>query len=253
MLTVNPTAVASSLSAPNQSNLFPNHDRASAAHFAALRRALTVILAVAAYAIASLPRTSSAQTNIYWDTSTNSGIGGSGTWSSSGVFWATNPLGAAVSSGGPTGNALFNVTNAAKGVSSLASGNYVMNFGGTAGTVTINSAYQMWGINILTNGYVFTLNNNAARTLTLTNSLALASNSVTFSNGASGLNSLTLAGPANGWTGGITASNGSAGITIVNNNATNFGFYIGNGGSVSSNAPINIVTAAGSRVMLGSQ
>ena len=253
MLTVTPTAVAASFSASIQSNHFVNRQSAYAVHFAALRRALTVILAVAVCSIALLPRTSSAQTNIYWDTSTNSGIGGSGTFSSSGVNWATNPLGAAVSSGGPTGNALFAVTNTNNGVNAWASGNYAMNFGGTAGTVTIGGAYQMWGINILTNGYVFTVNNTASRTWTLTNSLALASNSVTFSNGASGLNSLTLAGPANGWTGGITASNGSAGITIVNNNATNFGFYVGNGGSVSSNAPINIVTAAGSRVMLGSQ
>ena len=217
-------------------------------------RSLGVVLAVAVVgSIVLLPLTSSAQTNIYWDTSTNSDIGGSGTFSASSVNWATNPLGAAVSSGGPTGNALFAVTNNNNGVNAWASGNYVMNFGGTAGAVTNGGSFQMWGINILTNGYVFTLNNTASRTLTLTNSFALASNSITFSNGAQGLNSLTFAGPANGWTGGITASNGSAGITIVNNNATNYGFYIGNGGSVSSDAPINIATAAGSRVMLGSQ
>jgi fibronectin-binding autotransporter adhesin len=233
------------------------HDNDSLRHTqgnAARLRSVGAVLAVAVVcSFVLLPLTSSAQTNIYWDTSTNSDIGGSGTFSASSVNWATNPLGAAVSSGGPTGNALFAVTNNNNGVNAWASGNYVMNFGGTAGAVTNGGSFQMWGINILTNGYVFTLNNTASRTLTLTNSFALASNSITFSNGAQGLNSLTFAGPANGWTGGITASNGSAGITIVNNNATNYGFYIGNGGSVSSDAPINIATAAGSRVMLGSQ
>ena len=75
MLTVTPTAVAASFSASIQTNHFVNRQSAYAVHFAALRRALTVILAVALCSIALLPHTSSAQTNIYWDTSTNSGIG----------------------------------------------------------------------------------------------------------------------------------------------------------------------------------
>jgi len=258
MLTVTPTAVAASFNASIQSNHFLNCQSAYAAHFAALRRALTVILAVAVCSIALLPHTSSAQTNIYWDTSTNSGIGGSGTWSASGVNWATNPSGAAVSSGGPTGNALFAITNTNSGVNAWASGNYAMNFGGTAGTVTIGGSFQMWGINILTNGYVFAIDGTGAnnRSLTMTNSLSLGTNSVTFANGARGTNSYTLGGPANGWTGGITASNGSAGIVIANtnpSNLTNFGFFISSGGSVSSNAPINILTLSNRRVMLGSQ
>ncbi|MFM6127273.1 MAG: beta strand repeat-containing protein [Sphaerospermopsis kisseleviana] len=200
-----------------------------------------------------------AQTNIYWDTSTNAGTGGSGTWSSSTVTWATNPSGAAVTNGGPTGNALFAITNTNAGVNAWASGNYLMNFGGTAGRITNSGSFQMWGINILTNGYVFVIDGTGAntRTLTMTNSLDLGTNSLTFDNGPRGTNAYVFAGPANsGWTGGITASNGSAGIVIANTNSsnlTNFGFYINSGGTVSSNAPINILTLSNTRVMLGSQ
>ena len=203
-----------------------------------------------------------AQTNIYWDTSiTNGGIGGSGNLSSSGNNWATNSLGAAVASGGPTGNALFTITNSANGVNAWASGNYFLNFGGTAGTVTNGGSYQMWGINILTNGYVFTIDGTGVngRTLTMTNGFDLGANTITFANGARGTNSYTFAGPSSsGWTGisnGITASPGALIVISHTNplNLTNLGFYISSGGSLSSNAPINIITHTNARVMLGSQ
>ena len=220
------------------------------------RRPLLAALALAS-TLAASALTARAQTNIYWDTSAGGGLGGNGAFSSSGVSWATNPAGAANASGGPTGDALFIITNNANGVNAWASGNYLLNFGGTAGTVTNGGAFQVWGINILTNGYVFTIDgtSNNFRTLTMTNSLDLGANTVTFANGARGTNSYTLAGPANGWTGGITATAG-AGIVIANtnpSNLTNFGFYISSGGSVSANAPINILTLANTRIMLGSQ
>ncbi len=257
LLTMNSsTSPRVAASSPHNNNESLRRTQGTAARF----RSVGVVLAVAVVcSIVLLPLTSSAQTNIYWDTSTNSGIGGSGAWSASGVNWATNPLGATVASGGPTGNALFAVTNTNNGVNAWASGNYAMNFGGAAGTVTNGGNFQIWGINVLTNGYVFTIDGNGAnaRTLTMTNSIALGTNSLTFANGARGTNTYTLAGPASsGWSGGITASNGSAGVVIASTNSsnlTNFGFFISGGGSVSSNAPINILTLANTRVMLGSQ
>ena len=55
---------------------------------------------------------SQAQTNAYWDVNgTNAGQGGSGTFSSSGVFWTTNSANATANTGGPTGGGLFALVN----------------------------------------------------------------------------------------------------------------------------------------------
>ncbi len=202
-----------------------------------------------------------AQTNAYWDVdgTNSSNLGGSGTWSTSGVFWTTNPLGATANSNGPAGGALFAVANSAAGVSSNSSGAFTFNFGTTNGTVKLGGTFQAYGVNIQASGYTFFFDGTGtnARTLTLTNGFALGGNTITFSNGPVGANAVTFAGPASsGWTNasnGITADPG-AGIVIANiTNTTNFGFYISSGGSLSSNAPINIVSAANTRVMLGSQ
>jgi autotransporter-associated beta strand protein len=218
------------------------------------RRPLLAALALAVSAIAA-----QAQTNAYWDVdgTNSSNLGGSGTWSSTGVFWTTNPLGATANSNGPAGGALFAVATAAAGSASNASGAFTFNFGTTNGTVKLGGAFQAYGVNIQASGYTFWVDAVAARTLTLTNGFALGGNTITFSNGPTGLNSFTFAGPAStGWTNvsnGITADPG-AGIVIANTgNTTNLGFYISSGGSLSSNAPINILSAANTRVMLGSQ
>ena len=221
-------------------------------------RPLLATVALAS-ALAASAMTARAQTNAYWDANgtNSSSLGGSGTWSATGTNWTTNPLGATANTGGPAGGALFATTNGGNiAWTNNSSGTYILNFGGTAGTVVNGGSFSSWGINILTNGYVFTIDgtSNNFRTLTLSNNLDLGANTVTFANGARGTNAYTFAGPS-GWTGGIAATAG-AWITIANtnpSNLTNFGFYIGSGGTVSSNAPINILTLANTRVMLGSQ
>jgi autotransporter-associated beta strand protein len=156
---------------------------------------------------------------------------------------------------------LFNVTTAAAGTASNASGSFGFYFGGTAATVTNGGSFQSYGITIQTSGYVFTIDGTGAngRSLTMTNGFDLGANTVTFANGARGTNSYTFGGPSSsGWTNaanGITA-NAGASIVIAStniNNSTNFGFYISSGGSLSSNAPIEIRTLVSTRVMLGSQ
>ena len=225
-------------------------------------RPLLATVALAS-ALAASAMTARAQTNAYWDANgTNSGTGGSGTFSSSGVLWATNPSGASVASGGPSGDALFAVTNGANlAWTNNSSGTYILNFGGSAGNVTNGGSFQSYGITVQTSGYIFTISSDGAnnRSLTMTNGFDLGANTVTFANGARGTNSYTFGGPSSsGWTSasnGITASAGAAIVIASTNtsNSTNFGFYISSGGSLSSNAPINILTHSNTRVMLGSQ
>jgi fibronectin-binding autotransporter adhesin len=76
-------------------------------------------------------------TNAYWDVNgTTSGQGGSGTFSSSGVFWTTNSANATANTGGPTSGGLFALLNGAAGTATNNnSGGYNINFGGTAGNV----------------------------------------------------------------------------------------------------------------------
>ena len=98
-----------------------------------------------------------AQTNAYWDVdgTNSSSLGGSGNWSSSGVFWTTNPLGATANSNGPAGGALFAVANSAAGASSNAPGAFAFNFGTTNGTVKLGGTFQAYGVNIQASGYTF--------------------------------------------------------------------------------------------------
>jgi fibronectin-binding autotransporter adhesin len=226
------------------------------------RRPLLATVALAS-ALAASALTAQAQTNAYWDVdgTNSSNLGGSGTWSYSQTNWTTNSAGATTNSGGPTGGGLFNVTNAAAGTASNASGSFAFYFGGTAATVINGGSFQSYGITIQTSGYVFTIDGTGAngRSLTMTNGFDLGANTVTFANGARGTNTYTFGGPSSsGWTNAANGITASAGASIViastnTNNSTNFGFYISSGGSLSSNAPINILTHSNTRVMLGSQ
>ena len=226
-----------------------------------LRPLLATVALASALAASAL--TAQAQTNAYWDVdgTNSSNLGGSGIWNSTGTNWTTNSSGATANSGGPTGGGLFNVTSAAAGAAANASGAFAFYFGGTAATVTNGGSFQSYGITVQTSGYIFTIDATGAnnRSLSMTNGFDLGANTVTFANGARGTNSYTFGGPSSsGWTSasnGITASAGAAIVIASTNtsNSTNFGFYISSGGSLSSNAPINILTHSNTRVMLGSQ
>ena len=222
-----------------------NHDARSLANY---RKGNLLILLATAVVIFVSAKSLRAQTNAYWDINgTTNGQGGTGTLGAGTVGWTTNAVNASAASGGPIGGGLFAITNGAAGTASITnSGGYILNFGGTAGTLTISSSanYQIYGINILTNGYVFSSTGN--RTLTMSNGYGfnLSNFSTTFGNGAAGANSLTLVGD-------IVATNGAA-ITLSNTTAGsgNFGFYVNNG-TVSSNATITIQTLSTNRVILG--
>ena len=142
---------------------------------------------------------SQAQTNAYWDVNgTTNGQGGSGTWSTSGVLWTTNDVNATANSGGPSGGGLFSIAN---GTGAGQSGNYIINFGGTAGNVKQGGSYGAVGINFLTTGYVWYVDGTGtnARTITTSNGVNINGNVLTISNGTTGTNSFTFAaapGPA---------------------------------------------------------
>jgi fibronectin-binding autotransporter adhesin len=197
---------------------------------------------------------SQAQTNAYFDPNgtNNAGEGGSGTWSTSQTIWTTNSVNATANSGGPTGGGLFAVANAASGATLTNSGNFIFNFGGTAGTVNQGGAYQAFGVNFLTTGYTWNIDGSGtnSRGITTTNGINLNGNALTLANGSKGLNSFTFSS-ANG----INGSSG-ANLTLRNlvaDTATNsFGVYL-SGGTISSNIGINVDIGTGSKLFLGSQ
>jgi len=234
---------------------------------------------------------SQAQTNAYWDVNgTNSGQGGSATFSSSGVYWTTNSTNATANTGGPANGALFNLTN---GAAAGQSGNYILNFGGTAGDVKQGGNYEAVGINFLTTGYNWYLDGSGtnARTITTTNGVNIGANALTLSNGTTGTNSFTFAAPAppapavytnsSVFSNNITTTNfvitgTNGGRLILKNYAspaispfvvyvnspstTKFTNIVGSVtntytntviASISSNAPITVDIGAGSKIMLG--
>jgi len=202
---------------------------------------------------------SQAQTSAYWDVNgTTSLEGGSGTWSASNTNWTTNSVNATSSSGGPTGGGLFAATNAAAGTPLSNSGNFIFNFGGTAGTINQGATYQAWGVNFLTTGYTWNIDGTGtnSRSITTTNGVNLGANvGLTLSSGPRGLNSFTFTGPTAATAVGITGTNGST-LTLRNLTAdtasNSFGVYL-SGGTISSNIAINVDIGAGSKIFLGSQ
>jgi len=100
-------------------------------------------------------------TNLYWNPSS---LGGTGTWSSSTVFWSTNAAGGGTlqSSGTSTSN--------------------VYNFTGTAGTVTSSSGLTVGGINWSTTGYTWT--SASSRTFVGTDATATGTNAINIANNA---------------------------------------------------------------------
>jgi autotransporter-associated beta strand protein len=193
-------------------------------------------------------------TNAYWDVNgTTAGEGGSGTFSSSGVLWTTNSDNATANTGGPTGGGLFAITN---GTTAGLSGNYTLNFGGTAGAVKQGGAYEAVGVNFLTSGYSWWVDANAARTITTTNGVNLNGNSLTLSNGTTGVNSFTFAGNTTLGAVGITGITGAS-LSLKNNAAytagsSSCGVYL-SGGTISSNIGINVEIGTGSKLHLGTQ
>ena len=202
--------------------------------------------------------TSQAQTNAYWDVNgTTNNEGGTGTWSTSGTNWTTNSVNATANSGGPTGGGLFAVANGAAGAVATNSGNYIFNFGGTAGTVTQGGSYQAVGVNFLTSGYIWNIDGTGTngRTITTTNAVSLGANALTLANGPRGVNAFTFTGPTATTAQGITGTSGST-LTLRNltadSTSNSFGVYL-SGGTISSNISINVDIGTGSKISFGSQ
>ena len=218
-------------------------------------------------------------TNAYWDVNgTTNGQGGSGTFNSSSVYWTTSNVNADANSGGPSGGGLFSITN---GAGAGQSGNYIINFGGTAGTVTQAGTFAFGGVNFLTSGYIWNIDGTGAnsRGITATNGVNLGGNTLTLANGNRGLNSFkfdaapgpTVFAGTSTTTNFVFTGTGGGGVTLRNltaDSATNsFGVYVNsaqtkytNAGVTnintvvavfSSNAPITVDIGAGSKIMLG--
>ncbi|MFC5569015.1 autotransporter-associated beta strand repeat-containing protein [Lysobacter yangpyeongensis] len=156
----------------------------------------------------------------YWDINGNTaGLGGTGVWSATNLFWNSSSTG--------TGGGVFGWNNA--GLDDAF-------FGGTAGTVTLGSPITAHSLNFLANGYTITGN-----TLTLAGTNPFISttggNTATINSVLAGSNGLTVNGTStSGWImlGGTNTLTG--GIT-VNNNARLVG-----SGSNSFNGAANVVT-----------
>ena len=199
---------------------------------------------------------SQGQINAYWDVNgVTNGQGGTGTWNSTQVVWTTNSVNADANSGGPTGGGLFAVTN---GAAAGQSGNYIFNFGGTAGTINQGGSFQAYGVNFLAPNYNWAIDATGTnvRTITTTNAISLGANSLTLQNGSRGLNAFTFAGPTSSTGLGITGTSGSS-LTLRNlfadSTSNSFGVFVSGGGTISSNIPINVDIGAGSKISLGSQ
>jgi fibronectin-binding autotransporter adhesin len=198
-------------------------------------------------------------TNAYWDVNgTTTGQGGTGSFSSSSVFWTTNGTNATANTGGPTGGGLFALANGAAGTATIAnSGGYNINFGGTAGTVTQGGTFQFASVNFLTSGYIWNIDGTGAnaRSITTTNGVNLNGNALTLANGPRGVNSFTFTGPTAATAVGFTGTSGST-LTLRNltaDSSSNSFSVLFSGGTISSNIGINVDIGAGSKIVLGSQ
>ncbi|WP_246192181.1 beta strand repeat-containing protein, partial [Pseudoxanthomonas sangjuensis] len=156
----------------------------------------------------------------YWDVNGNTaGLGGTGTWNGSNLFWNSNSTG--------TGGSVFAWDNAALDDAF---------FGGTAGTVTLGSPITAHSLNFLANGYTITGN-----TLTLAGTNPFISttggNTATINSVLAGSNGLTVNGTStNGWI-ALGGNNTLTGGITVNGNARLVG-----SGSNSFNGAANVVT-----------
>ena len=116
-------------------------------------------------------------TTLYWDPSdqTGSGMGGSGTWSTSAACWSTN------SNGGGTLVPWTNGDTAA--------------FNGTAGTVTLGSSVTVGGMSFNASSGTYAVNGSGSYTLGLSGSCtATATTQATIAAVLSGTGSLTVNG-----------------------------------------------------------
>jgi fibronectin-binding autotransporter adhesin len=211
---------------------------------------------------------SQGQTNAYWDVNgVTAGTGGTGTNSSSGVYWTTNSANATGNGGGPVGGGTFAVGNGAANSTATYttngatwtsnSGAYNFNFGGDAGTVTWGGTYQAYGVNLLTSGYTWTIDGTGAnnRSINTTNGVNLNGNALTLANGSRGVNSFTFSGPTAATAVGFTGTSGST-LTLRNltaDSSTNSFTILFSGGTISSSIGINVDIGAGSKISLGSQ
>jgi len=197
-------------------------------------------------------------TNAYWDVNgTTTGQGGTGSFSSSSVFWTTNGTNATANTGGPTGGGLFALANGAAGTATITnSGGYNINFGGTAGTVTQAGTFQFASVNFLTSGYIWNIDGTGsnARGITTTNGVNL-NGALTLANGPRGVNSFTFSGATAPTAVGFTGTSGST-LTLRNltaDSSSNSFSVLFSGGTISSNIGINVDIGAGSKIVLGSQ
>ena len=197
-------------------------------------------------------------TNAYWDVNgITAGQGGTGSFSSSTVFWTTNSDNATANTGGPTGGGLFALLNGAAGTATNNnSGGYIANFGGAAGTVTQAGSYQFGSVNFLTSGYIWNIDGTGAngRTITTTNGVNL-NGALTLANGPRGLNTFTFSGVTGATAVGLTGTSGSS-LTLRNltaDSSSNSFTVLLSGGTISSNIAINVDIGAGSKILLGSQ
>jgi fibronectin-binding autotransporter adhesin len=168
-------------------------------------------------------------TNLYWNPTTN-GLGGSGTWTTSGALWSTN------SSGGGTLQA------------PLTSTSNIYNFSGTVGTVTGSAGLTVGGMNWLTSDYTLTSSANVTyigtdATLTGTNTVYIANNANLNITGAG----VTLNGLS------ITGGAGST-LTLTNAAGATTALIMGNSNLKSGRTnSVNTIIAGAGTIVLGSQ
>ena len=155
---------------------------------------LLILLATAVVIFVGARSLRAQTTNVYWDGDNNGAAGGTGSLNTGTARFSTN---------GPSVGGTLVSPN---------SPNYILNFGGTTGTVTQSSGtVTNSGVNWLASGYVFTVGANNSRTLLGTNSANMY-----ITNNAN----LTITGTGNG---GLTMSamnlTGGSGATVTLSNA----------------------------------
>ena len=187
------------------------------------------LLGIFLIGIFSAPSSSKSAT-YYWDTTAGSanGTGGTGTFTTSGATWSTDPLGSSTL------------------VANTGTTNDIANFQGTAGTVTYSNNLTQGSFNINTSGYTFTTFN--------TSFITLGSTNVTLGNNVN----LNLSAAAGGGlifrSNSIIGGTGSS-ITLVSGSSGKRAVLLNSGATVASSAPIifNITgaLAAGDYMALG--
>jgi len=205
-----------------------NHDARALANY---RKGNLLILLATAVVIFVSAKSLRAQTytNIYWDPNgATSGIGGTGTLSTTSTTWTLNSAGTSTPFAVPSGSSPTTGN----------SGTYIFNFSGTAGAVTESSSFTVGGINFLTTGYIMT--NTAVRTWTADST---NSTGVYITNNAN----VILTGA--GWTlASLNMSGGSGATVTLSNSSTTTANLVMFGTSASTGGKTNSVNT----VILGS-